>query len=238
MKLDILAFAAHPDDVEISCGATLIKYSKAGKKIGIIDLTQGELGTRGTPQIRQQEAAQAAEKIGLSIRQNLRMQDGFFELNESNKLAVIQVIRKYKPDIILANSVSDRHPDHARAGELVAEASFLSGLRKIETFEDGIQQTVHRPKLVLHYIQDNYIKPDVVLDISPYFNEKMELIKCFASQFYNPNSNEPTTPISGEEFFDFLKGRMLGLGRSIGVQFAEGFNTARQLGVTDLFDLK
>lgn len=238
MKLDILAFAAHPDDVEISSGATLLKYAKEGKKIGIVDLTLGELGTRGSIDIRRDEAQKAAEKIGLEIRENARMKDGFFEINESNKLTIIQVIRKYQPTIILANSISDRHPDHARAGQLVAEAAFLSGLRKIETFENDILQPVHRPNLVLHYIQDHYIKPDVVLDVSSFVDEKIELIKCYNSQFYNPNSKEPETPISGEEFFDFLKGRMLGFGRSIGVKYAEGFNTSRQLGINDLFDLK
>lgn len=238
MKLDILAFAAHPDDVEISAGATLLKYAKEGKKIGIVDLTLGELGTRGSIDIRRDEAQRAAEKIGLEIRENARMKDGFFEINESNKLTVIQVIRKYQPTIILANSISDRHPDHARAGQLVAEAAFLSGLRKIETFENDILQPVHRPNLVLHYIQDQYIKPDIVLDVSSFVDEKIELIKCYNSQFYNPNSKEPETPISGEEFFDFLKGRMLGFGRSIGVYYAEGFNSYRQLGIKDLFDLK
>jgi bacillithiol biosynthesis deacetylase BshB1 len=238
MKLDILAFAAHPDDVEISAGATLLKYAKEDKKIGIVDLTLGELGTRGSIDIRRDEAQKAAEKIGLEIRENVRMKDGFFEINESNKLTIIQVIRKYQPTIILANSISDRHPDHARAGQLVAEAAFLSGLRKIETFENDILQPVHRPNLVLHYIQDHYIKPDVVLDVSSFVDEKIELIKCYNSQFYNPNSKEPETPISGEEFFDFLKGRMLGFGRSIGVRYAEGFNSSRQLGIKDLFDLK
>jgi len=238
MKLDILAFAAHPDDVEISAGATLLKYAKEGKKIGIVDLTQGELGTRGSVDIRSEESEKASKKIGLAVRENVGMKDGFFEINETNKKALVKIIRKYKPTIVLANSISDRHPDHARAGQLVAEAAFLSGLRKIETFENDILQPVHRPNLVLHYIQDHYIKPDVVLDVSSFVDEKIELIKCYNSQFYNPNSNEPETPISGEEFFDFLKGRMLGFGRSIGVKYAEGFNTSRQLGINDLFDLK
>jgi len=238
MKLDILAFAAHPDDVEISAGATLLKYAKEGKKIGIVDLTQGELGTRGSVDIRSEESEKASKKIGLAVRENVGMKDGFFEINETNKKALVKIIRKYKPTIVLANSISDRHPDHARAGQLVAEAAFLSGLRKIESFENDILQPVHRPNLVLHYIQDHYIKPDVVLDVSSFVDEKIELIKCYNSQFYNPNSNEPETPISGEEFFDFLKGRMLGFGRSIGVKYAEGFNTSRQLGINDLFDLK
>lgn len=238
MNLDILAFAAHPDDVEISAGATLLKYAKEGKKIGIVDLTRGELGTRGSVDIRSEESEKASKKIGLAIRENVGMKDGFFEINESNKMALIQIIRKYKPTIILANSISDRHPDHARAGQLVAEAAFLSGLRKIETYEDAQSQHIHRPGIVLHYIQDQYIKPDVVLDVTSFMEEKIELIKCFGSQFYNPNSEEPATPISGEEFFDFLKGRMLGFGRSIGVKYAEGFNSSRQLGINDLFDLK
>jgi bacillithiol biosynthesis deacetylase BshB1 len=238
MKLDILAFAAHPDDAEISAGATLLKYAKEGKKIGIVDLTLGELGTRGSAETRMQEAAEAAKKIGLAVRANLGMKDGFFEINESNKLAIIQTIRKYQPTIILANSITDRHPDHGRAGQLVAEASFLSGLRKIETFEEGVAQEPHRAPIVLHYIQDNYLKPDVVIDISEFADEKIELIKCFSTQFYNPNSQEPATPISGKEFFDFLKGRMMSFGRAIGTTYAEGFNSSRQIGINDLFDLK
>ena len=157
MKLDILAFSAHPDDVEISAGATLLKYAKEGKRIGIVDLTSGELGTRGNAETRMEEALEASKKIGLTVRENLGLKDGFFEINEVNKLAVIQKIRKYQPTIILANSISDRHPDHGRAGQLILEASFLSGLRKIETFEGSMQQDVYRPSIVLHYIQDNYI---------------------------------------------------------------------------------
>ncbi len=238
MKLDILAFSAHPDDVEISAGATLLKYVKEGKRIGIVDLTSGELGTRGNAETRMAEALEASKKIGLTVRENLGLKDGFFEINEVNKLAVIQKIRKYQPTIILANSISDRHPDHGRAGQLILEASFLSGLRKIETFEGSIQQDVYRPSIVLHYIQDNYIKPDVVMDVTDFVEEKIELIKCYKTQFYDPKSGDPETPISGVEFFDFLRGRMLSHGRSIGVKSAEGFNTSRQLGISDLFHLK
>lgn len=238
IQLDILAFGAHPDDVEISAGATLLKYAKEGKKIGIVDLTQGELGTRGSSELRAKEAKAASDFLGLSIRENLEMKDGFFEFTVENKMAVIEVIRKYRPTLVMANSLSDRHPDHARAGRLISDACFLAGLRKIESYVDGEPQAAFRPHLVLHYIQDHYIKPDFVYDVTGYADEKIKLISCFNSQFYNPDSQEPETPISGEEFFDFIRGRMLGFGRSIGVKHGEGFNASRQLGIKDLFALK
>ena len=238
MKLDILAFGAHPDDVEISCGATLLKYAKEGKSIGIIDLTEGELGTRGSSEKRYEEANKAAEILGLKIRQNLNMGDGFITQSEENKLKIIECIRKYQPELILANSVHDRHPDHAKGAKLVAEASFLSGLRKIETKSDGLPQQPYRPKMLLHYVQDYYLTPDVILDVSETGKEKIELIKCYDSQFYNPSSKEPKTPISGEEFFDYLEGRMLSLGRELGVKYGEAYTIDRTLGVKDLFSLK
>ena len=238
MKLDILAFGAHPDDVEISCGATLLKYAKEGKSIGIIDLTEGELGTRGSSEKRYEEANKAAEILGLKIRQNLNMGDGFITQSEENKLKIIECIRKYQPELILANSVHDRHPDHAKGAKLVAEASFLSGLRKIETKSDGLPQQAYRPKMLLHYVQDYYLTPDVILDVSETGKEKIELIKCYDSQFYNPSSKEPKTPISGEEFFDYLEGRMLSLGRELGVKYGEAYTIDRTLGVKDLFSLK
>ena len=238
MKLDILAFGAHPDDVEISCGATLLKYTKEGKSIGIIDLTKGELGTRGSTEKRYEEANKAAVFLNLKIRENLNMGDGFISHSKENKLKIIECIRKYQPELILANSVHDRHPDHAKGAKLVAEATFLSGLRKIETKMDGIPQEAYRPKMLLHYVQDYYLTPDVILDVSETGKEKIELIKCYSSQFYNPSSKEPQTPISGEEFFDYLEGRMLSLGRELGVKYGEAYTIDRTLGVKDLFFLK
>jgi bacillithiol biosynthesis deacetylase BshB1 len=236
--MDILAFAAHPDDVELSCSGTLMKAISQGKKVGIIDLTQGELGSRGTTVTRYAEAATASEIMGLSCRENLKMADGFFEINEANKRLIIQMIRKYRPQIVLANAIEDRHPDHGRAAKLVSEACFLAGLHRIETEYEGQQQKAYRPKAVYHYIQDYYIKPDFVVDITPFIERKIEAIKAYKTQFHDPNSTEPQTPISGAEFFDFIKGRMLQFGRPIGAQYAEGFTVEREIGVEDLFDLK
>ena len=238
MKLDILAFGAHPDDVEISCGATLLKYAKEGKSIGIIDLTEGELGTRGSAEKRYEEAKKAASFLGIKIRENLKMGDGFIAHSEENKLKIIECIRKYQPELILANSIHDRHPDHAKGAKLVAEASYLSGLRKIETKMDEILQKAFRPKMLLHYVQDYYLTPDVILDVSETGKEKIELIKCYDSQFYDPSSKEPKTPISGEEFFDYLEGRMLSLGRELGVKYGEAYTLDRTPGIKDLFSLK
>jgi bacillithiol biosynthesis deacetylase BshB1 len=237
MKLDILAFAAHPDDVELSASGTLMRYVAEGKKVGIIDLTEGELGTRGTVETRYEEAADASKIIGLSARENLRMPDGFFEDNAENKRLIIEQIRKYQPEIVLANSISDRHPDHGRAGKLVEDACFLAGLRKIETSMEGQEQLPHRPRLVAHYIQDFYLEPSFVIDVTDYVDRKIEVIKSFKTQFYDPNSPEPSTPISGEEFFDFIKGRMLNMGRPAGMRYAEGFTISRLFGVKDLFEV-
>lgn len=237
MKLDILAFAAHPDDVELSASGTLMRYVAEGKKVGIIDLTEGELGTRGTVETRYAEAAEASKIMGLSARENLRMPDGFFEDNAENKRLIIEQIRKYQPEIVLANSVTDRHPDHGRAGKLIEDACFLAGLRKIETSLEGLVQLPHRPRLVAHYIQDFYLEPDFVIDVTPFVERKIEVIKAFKTQFYDPNSPEPSTPISGEEFFDFIKGRMLNMGRPAGMRYAEGFIISRVFGVDDLFGI-
>lgn len=237
MKLDILAFAAHPDDVELSASGTLMRYVAEGKKVGIVDLTEGELGTRGTVETRYEEAANASKIMGLSVRENLRMSDGFFENNAENKRLIIEQIRKYQPEIVLANSISDRHPDHGRAGKLVEDACFLAGLRKIETELDGVEQLPHRPRLVAHYIQDYYLEPSFVIDVTDYVERKIEVIKAFKTQFYDPNSPEPNTPISGEEFFDFIKGRMLNMGRPSGMKYAEGFTISRVFGVKDLFEV-
>lgn len=235
--LDILAFGAHPDDVEISAAGTLLKYAAAGKKIGIVDLTEGELGTRGTVDTRYEEAEQAGKLIGIQARHNLRMADGFFEPNEENKRLIIEQIRRFKPEIVFANSILDRHPDHGRAAKLVADACFLAGLRKIETEWEGVEQQAYRPRLVVHYIQDYFIEPDFVVDVTPFAEKKIEVIKAYSTQFFDPNSKEPSTPISGEEFFDFLKGRMLMMGRPAGMKYAEGFTIDRTFGVNDLFNL-
>ena len=238
MKLDILAFGAHPDDVEISIGASLLKYAEEGKAIGIIDLTKGELGTRGNEDLRAEEAERAAKMLKLKTRSNLNLGDGFFDDSKENKLKIIELIRLHQPEIIFANSLKDRHPDHGRAAKLVAESSFLSGLNKIKTTHNGTPQVKHRPRMVLHYIQDFYLTPDVIFDVSSHGERKVDLIKCYSSQFYDPNSKEPKTPISGEEFFSYLEGRMLSYGRELGVKYGEGFNIDRTLGTSDLFSLK
>ena len=237
MKLDILAFAAHPDDVEISAGGTVARMISQGKKVGVVDLTRGELGTRGNGLLRLEEAAASSEVLGLSARENLGMKDGFFEHTEHNLKLIIQKIRKYQPEVVLANSVSDRHTDHGKAAQLVAEAAFLSGLKKIETKENTEVQTHWRPKAVYHYIQDYYIQPDFAVDVTDFFEIKMKAIRAFSSQFYSPDSKEPETPISGEDFFDFLRSRAMEYGRPIGAKYAEGFTVRRYPGVKDLMDL-
>ncbi len=237
MNLDILAFAAHPDDIELAASGTLMKHIALGKKVGIIDLTQGELGSRGTVQTRYEEAAEASRIMGISHRENLKMDDGFFEINEANKRLIIEQIRRFRPAIVLANAIEDRHPDHGRASQLVSEACFLSGLRKVETTFEGESQVAYRPSFVYHYIQDHYIKPDFVVDVTEFAERKMEAILAYKTQFYDPNSNEPQTPISGQEFLDFVKARMAQFGRSLQVPYAEGFTVERTLGIKNLFDL-
>ena len=237
MKVDILAFAAHPDDIELSASGTLMQQIALGKTVAIVDLTQGELGSRGTIETRYSEAAEASKIMGISARNNLKLADGFFEQNEQSLQLIIEQIRHFQPEIVLANAIEDRHPDHGKAAKLVSEACFLAGLRKIETTYQGENQAAHRPKAVYHYIQDHFIKPDFVVDVTPFVERKIEAIKAFKTQFYDPNSSEPKTPISGEEFFDFIKGRMLQFGRSIGVKYAEGFTVERPIGVKNLVDL-
>lgn len=237
-KVDILAFAAHPDDVELAASGTIMKHISQGKTVAIVDLTQGELGSRGTIQTRYDEAAAASEIIGIMHRVNLKMADGFFEITEENKRKIVEQIRRFQPEIVLANAISDRHPDHGRGGQLVSEACFLSGLVKVETEWNGEKQTAHRPKVVYHYIQDYYIKPDFVVDITAFQDRKIAAIQAYKTQFYNPNSNEPKTPISGEDFLDFIKARAMEFGRPIGAQYAEGFTVERFIGVEDLFDLR
>ena len=238
MKLDILAIAVHPDDAELSCSGTLIKHIKAGKKAGIIDLTRGELGTRGNGELRVKEAEVAAKIMGLSTRENLGMADGFFEYNRANQIAIIQMIRKYQPEIVLANAIDDRHPDHGKAAKLTKDACFLSGLRKVETELDGVVQTHWRPKQIFHYIQDRHLIPDFIVDISDEIDQKMEAIMAFSSQFFNPKSTDPESPISSKEFLESVKGKNSVFGREIGAAYAEGFNTDKIVGVDDLFDLR
>ncbi len=236
-KLDILAFGAHPDDVELSAAGTILHYAQQGKRIGIVDLTEGELGTRGSVEDRYKEASLASSLMGLKHRNNLRLPDGFFENNQAAKIKIIEQIRFHQPQIVLANALSDRHPDHSKAGNLVAEACFLAGLRKIQTNYQGEAQEFFRPKLVLHYIQDYHQVPSFVHDVTPYLAKKIEVIKAYKSQFFDPNSKEPNTPISSELFFDFLKGRMLEMGRPAGYDYAEGFVVNRWFGVQNIFDL-
>ncbi len=238
LKLDILVLAVHPDDAELGCAGVILKHNAQGKKVGIIDLTKGELGTRGTPEIREQEANAAAAILGVVVRENLGIPDGFFENTETYQLKIISAIRKYQPEIIIANAYHDRHPDHGRANELVEAAAFLSGLRKIETTQDGKPQMEWRPKQVLHFIQDRYIKPDILVDITPYWDKKIESVLAYKSQFHNPDwEDEPQTYISSPEFIQVVEARAREFGKSINVKFAEGFTSRKILGVDSLFDL-
>lgn len=239
MKLDILAIGVHPDDVELSASGTLLKHIAQGKKVGLLDLTRGELGTRGTADIRDVEAANSAKLMGALVRENVKMADGFFGHTEENLRKIIKIIRKYQPEIVLTNAISDRHPDHGRAAKLSTDACFLAGLVKVETKdnETGEIQDRWRPKAIYHYIQDHNLHPDFVVDITSHIEHKMELILAFKSQFHDPNSSELSTPISGQDFLDFVKAKGRSFGRNIGVDYAEGFNVARPMGVKDLFDL-
>lgn len=232
MKLDILAFGVHPDDVELGCSGTLIASSIAGKKVAVVDLTRGELGTRGTIETRKQESSDSAKVMLLSARENLEMADGFFQNDETNIRKVITVIRKYKPEIVLCNAPEDRHPDHGRSSKLVSDAAFLSGLRKIETSIDGIAQEKWRPSYVFHYIQDRYLKPDFVFDISDHFEEKIKSILCYKTQFNTTDSSEPATYISNPDFLDTIKGRAQMFGKRIGVRYAEGYLSAKTPGIS------
>jgi len=240
-KLDLLVIAVHPDDAELGCGGTIIKHVQMGKKVGVVDLTRGELGTRGTAESRDDEAARAAEILGLSARENLGLRDGFFRNDEPHQLAVIQTIRKYCPEIIISNALVDRHPDHGRAGDLVNDAVFLAGLRKIETVgDDGVPQAPHRPRLLLQLIQDYYIKPDIAVDVTDYWAAKIKAIKAYRSQFHSEAyvSDEPQTYISKPDFLEYIEGRAREYGKYIGAKYAEGFTCRRLLGVDDLFVLK
>ncbi len=232
MKLDLLVFGVHPDDAELGCGGVLISEKRAGKKTGIIDLTRGELGTRGTADTRKEEAAAAAQILNLDIRENLALADGFFENNEESQRRVVGAIRKYRPEIIICNAPEDRHPDHGRSARMVSDAAFLSGLSKVETFSESNLQQAWRPKYVLHYIQDRYLKPDFVIDITDSFEEKIESVKAYKTQFFDPEATGgPQTYISSPEFLDSVVSRAAMFGKMIGVKYAEGFISKKMIGL-------
>ena len=231
MKLDILAIGAHPDDVELGCGATIAKEISLEKKVGILDLTRGELGTRGSAEIRDKEAKAAAEILGVSVRENLAFADGFFVNDKEHQLEIIKIIRKYRPTIVLCNAVEDRHIDHPKGSQLVSDACFLSGLIKIETTLDGEKQDPWRPKQVYHYIQWKNLEPDFVVDVSGFMKTKIKAVKAYGSQFYDPNSKEPSSPISSKNFIDSIAYRAQDLGRLVGTDYAEGFNSERYIAI-------
>jgi len=238
LKLDILVLSVHPDDAELGCAGTILKHVALGKKVGVIDLTRGELGTRGSAEIRKEEAAAASKILGLAVRDNLELPDGFFQNTKEYQLKVISAIRKYKPEIIIGNAMYDRHPDHGRAHELVTTSVFLSGLRKIETMDGDVLQDAWRPNLLLNFIQDEYIKPDVLVDVTEHWDKKLESIYAYGSQFHNPEwRNEPQTYISSPEFIQVIDARAREFGKVINVKYAEGFTSRRILGVSNLFDL-
>lgn len=239
MKLDILVFGAHPDDAELGAGATVAKEVALGRKVGIIDLTRGELGTRGSAELRDREATEASKILGLSVRENMEFADGFFKNDREHQLAVIRMIRKYRPEMVLCNAVEDRHIDHARGSSLVSDACFLSGLVKIDTQMDGddVWQEPWRPKQVYHYIQWKNLKPDFVVDVSGYMDTKVAAISAYASQFYDPGSDSPDTPISSRNFRESIEYRAKDLGRLVGVDYAEGFTVERHIAVQSLTDI-
>jgi N-acetylglucosamine malate deacetylase 1 len=242
MKIDILAIGVHPDDVELSCSGTLLRQIDQGKTVGLLDLTRGELGTRGTPEIRDEEAAAAARLMGAAFRKNLRMADGFFQYDKEHILKIIHILRLHQPEIVLANALEDRHPDHGKAARLIADACYYSGLAKVGTQDEtGRIQERWRPKAVYHFIQDYSLKPDFVVDITPFMDRKIELVLAFRSQFYLPEATEYQTeldtPISGKDFIDFLRAKAATYGRPAGFGYAEGFNVSRTPGVRDLFSL-
>ncbi|UEG55369.1 bacillithiol biosynthesis deacetylase BshB1 [Mucilaginibacter daejeonensis] len=239
MKLDILALPVHPDDAELGCAGTILKHNAMGKKCGIVDLTQGELGTRGTAEIRLKEAQAAAEILGLAVRDNLGIPDGFFENTREYQLKVIEVIRRYQPEIVITNAYYDRHPDHGRASDLVQTACFLAGLRKIETFDKGQPQEAWRPKHLLHFVQDMLIIPNILIDVTDHWETKKASIMAYGSQFHNPDwIDEPQTYISTPEFINNVEARDREFGRQIQAKYAEGFLSRKILGVDSLFDLR
>jgi bacillithiol biosynthesis deacetylase BshB1 len=237
MRLDILAVGAHPDDVELGCGATIAKEISLGKKVGILDLTRGELGTRGSAEIRNLEANNATRILGVEVRENLNFSDGFFENNKENQLEIIKIIRKYKPNVVLCNAVDDRHIDHAKASKLVSDACFLSGLLKVETQLEGEKQDVWKPKQVYHYIQWKNIEPHFVVDVTGFIETKLKAVRAYKSQFYDPKSKEPSSPISSKNFISSVKYRAQDLGRLIGTEYGEGFTTERYVAVKSFENL-
>lgn len=237
MKLDILVFGAHPDDAELSCGATIAKEISLGKKVGIVDLTRGELGTRGSAELRDKEAAEAAKILGVTVRENLRFRDGFFINDEQHQREVIKMIRQYQPDVVLCNAIDDRHIDHGKGSKLVSDACFLSGLIKIETETDGKNQEAWRPKQVYHYIQWKNIVPDFVVDVTGFMDVKVQSLMAYGSQFYDPSSSEPVTPIATKNFKDSIMYRAADLGRLINTEYGEGFTAERYVAVNSLGDL-
>ena len=234
MKLDVLAVGSHPDDVELGCSGTLINEIKKGRKVGIIDLTQGELGTRGTIETRYQEAADAARIMGISARENLKMRDGFFVNDEAHQLELVKMIRKYQPEIVIGNILEDRHPDHGKGGWLTYDACFLSGLRQVKTEYEGNEQEKWRPKMLLHYIQDRFYEPDIIIDVTDVWEQRMESIKAYKTQFHDPNSQEPQSYLSSPEFMDAIVSRARLLGKRIGVKYGEGFLSKKSIGLTGL----
>ncbi len=236
-KVDILAIGAHPDDVELGCGATILKHIDMGYKIAIVDLTKGELGTRGSAKLRLEEAERARIFANVSWRENLGLEDGFFQNDQQSRLDLARMIRKYKPELLLANAVRDRHPDHGKASKLIYDASFIAGLIKVETSLEGIQQDKWRPRKLLNYIQDFNLDPDVVIDVSGYMEKKIEFVKCYKSQFFDPHSNEEETAISSEQFIDFLRARCRSHGRHIGAEYGEGFTCESYIGVSNIMDV-
>ena len=235
MKLDVLAIGAHPDDVELGCSGTLINEVKKGKQVGIIDLTQGELGTRGTVETRYLEAADAARIMGIAVRENLKMRDGFFKNDEAHQLQLVKALRTYRPDIVIGNVLEDRHPDHGRAGHLIYDACFLSGLKQVVTTDDaGNEQEKWRPRYLLHYIQDRFYEPDLIVDVTEVWEQRLKAVKAYKTQFLSPGSEEPQTYISSPEFFESIISRARLLGKRIGVPYAEGFLSKKSIGIKNL----
>lgn len=237
MKLDLLVIAAHPDDAELGCGGTIAKHLAAGKKVGIVDLTRGELGTRGTPAIRDAEATEAAKILGLTVRENLGLADGFFQNTKSDQLKIVEAVRKYQPEIVLANAVQDRHPDHGRASQVIYDACFLAGLPKVETTSEGKTQTAWRPKAIYHFVQSWSLTPDFIVDVTDFWDIKMKSVMAYKSQFHDPNSKEPSTFISSPQFLRLVEARAIEYGQIIGVQYAEGYTVRKAVGVNSLFDI-
>jgi bacillithiol biosynthesis deacetylase BshB1 len=237
IKLDILVMAAHPDDAELSCSGTILSYIAQGKKVGIVDFTRGEMGTRGTPEIRLQESNEATKILGLHARENLGLADGFFQNDQASQLILMEVIRRYRPEIVLANALEDRHPDHGKGAKLAIDACFLSGLRMIHTIDSysKSEQAAWRPKLIYHYIQDRYLEPDFVIDITEHWETKEQSIRAFKSQFFDPTSKEPNSYISSPDFLSFIQARAQEMGHKIGVKYGEGFQSQKTMQVKNLF---